>query len=683
MAELPQILDDGVRFAFAIDDSGDQLPDRVLLSWYRGRGEDAPLPVVQAGERWRFVVRLKRPHGSANPGGFDYEAWLLERNVRATGYVRQTGQAVLLEVDGGGFMHQVHRLRDRIRRSMLAALPDSAHAGVLIALAVGDQRAIRQQDWDTFRRTGVSHLVAISGMHVSLLGMMAGGLCALLWRRVPWLVLRFPVRKAAAVVGLLAAFAYGLLAGLGIPVQRALVMLAVIVAALLTGRELNAGRVLALALMCVLLIDPWAVLSAGFWLSFSAVGIILLVVTGRVRPVSAWRAAVSVQIAITFATIPALLVLFDAFSPVSPLANAIAIPLVNFIITPLALCAIVWPDPFVLIPAHAVTAAMMWCLEGLSALPQALWRQASAPVWLSVAAACAALILLLPRATPGKGAAAGLMLALLAWQAPRPLAGEFAATVLDVGQGLAVHVSTATHDLLYDTGPPYGPSSDAGDRILVPYLNARGVGRIDSLILSHDDADHVGGTLSVLESVPTTQILAGEHLSSERGFDAWPVHLCSAGQAWEWDGVRFEILSPASDIALIRRNNERSCVLRVQADGGTLLLVGDIEHTAETALVSAMEHTLASSAIVVGHHGSKSSSSEAFVDAVMPELAIFSVGHRNPFGHPHPSIWSRWSEAGARNYRTDSQGSIVLTVEDDGVSAKAWRSHDERYWHGR
>ncbi|PKO57642.1 MAG: DNA internalization-related competence protein ComEC/Rec2 [Betaproteobacteria bacterium HGW-Betaproteobacteria-19] len=689
VSDLPQILGEGVRFVFQVerveapDLDASAVPQRILLSWYRARGTDAPLPVVTPGERWQFVVRLKRPHGGAVPGGFDYEAWLLEHNLRATGYVRDKAGATRIEEDVGGFMHAVHRLRSEIRQSFKAVLPEAPYTGVLIALAVGDQKAIGSEQWEIFRRTGVSHLVAISGLHVSLVALIAGGLCAMVWRRRPALVLRVPVRKAAAVAGLLAAAGYALLAGLGIPVQRALIMLGVLALAMLAGRETKPGQVLALALLCVLVMDPWAVLSAGFWLSFGAVGIILFVVGGRVGEMPGWLAAVRIQLAITLATIPALLLLFQSFSLVSPLANAVAIPLVSFVITPLALAAIAWPDAWLLVPAHGVVTLMMAWLEWLAGSGLALWQRPAPPAWMVICASAAVLVLLLPRATPGKLAAVCMIACLLLWQVPRPAVGAFQATVLDVGQGLAVHVQTAAHDLLFDTGPPYGATTDAGERVLVPYLGARGVSRIDRLILSHDDVDHVGGTRSVLAAVSTDHILAGEHVLTLRGLEQWPAAPCLADVAWEWDAVRFEVLAPSTELPGARRSNDLSCVLRIRAEGGSLLLVGDIEARTEAFLVNGHGSGLTSTAIVVAHHGSRSSSTADFVDAVMPQAAVFSVGHRNPFGHPHPVIWARWAEAGARNWRTDSQGSISLNFATDGLVVESDREQRPRYWHGR
>ncbi|MBR0565163.1 DNA internalization-related competence protein ComEC/Rec2 [Azoarcus sp. L1K30] len=682
IADLPREGDDGLRFVFDVERADEGVPSRILLSWYRVREEGAALPTVSAGQRWHLAVRLKRPHGSSTPGVFDYEAWLLEHGIRATGYVRSGRVATGAAAQATGFMYGLHRLRGQLRARILEALPGAPHAGVLVALAVGDQGAIDPADWEVFRRTGVSHLVAISGMHISLVGLLAGGLCAMLWRRLPWLTLRLPARKAATIAALVAAAGYAMLAGLGIPVQRALIMMTVGAIALLTGRESSAVRVLMLALASVTVLDPWAVLSPGFWLSFGAVAIILLVMGGHVAPIAPWRAAVKIQLAVTLASMPLLVGLFNAFSLVSPVANALAIPLVNFVITPLALAGIVWPHAWVLVPADAATTWMMVALEWLSSAEMALRQQSSPPPWLTLGGALAATWMLLPRGTPGRLGAIAPVLALLAWQAGRPAEGSFRATVLDVGQGLAVHVQTAAHDLLYDAGPPYG-RTDAGERVVLPFLTAAGVNRLDRMILSHDDADHVGGAESILTALPVERILAGEREAVLRGLGAWPSAVCVAGTKWTWDGVLFEVLWPDPTMLPPRRNNDLSCVIRVSADGGSMLLLGDIEETAETALLARHGDALASSVAVVAHHGSRSSSTMDFVDAVMPAAAIFSVGYRSRFGHPHPAVWARWSAAGARNYRTDAQGSIIVNADRDGVDIDAWRAREARYWHGR
>lgn len=680
VAGLPQALGEGMRFTFEIESADARVPARVQLSWYADRRSGEPPPAVHAGERWQLTVRLKRPHGFTNPHGFDYEAWLLERGVRATGYVRHATTNRRLAGDGGYWLLRVDRMRESVRDRFAAVLGEGAYTGILTALAIGDQRAITPAQWEVFRRTGINHLVAISGLHVSLVALCAGGLAGWAWRRVPLLLLHVPVRRAALLAAVLAATGYALLAGMGIPVQRALIMLAVVAAALLGGRELAGSRVLALALLAVLVIDPWAVLAAGFWLSFLAVGVILLMLAGRLQAAAGWRAVLRVQLAISVALVPVLLVLFHGFSLVSPLANALAIPLVSFVITPLVLVAALLPVDAPLHLAHWVTGWMMVAMEWFAALPFALWRQAAPPALL-VAVACAALAwLLLPRGTPARAAALLAIVPLLVWTPPRPSAGAFVATVLDVGQGQAVHVQTAEHDLLIDAGPAYGPSADAGERVLLPYLRASGVPRLNLLVVTHGDADHAGGAASVLDGIPVSAVMTGDDSASVAKGEP---RRCIAGDAWQWDGVLFRVLHPAADETGLRKSNDRACVLRIEADGGAVLVASDIEKAAERALLARGAGGLASTVLVAPHHGSRSSSTAALVEAVRPREVVYSVGYRNPFGHPHAEVWARWMAAGARAWRTDSQGAVRVTVDAQAVRVEAERERRPRYWHRR
>lgn len=679
--ELPQPLERGVRFVFRVEDATAPVPAKVLLSWYGARGDaDADPPALRPGERWRLTVRLKRPHGNANPDGFDYEAWLLERGLRATGHVRTQADPVLLDAFVPGPMSLVHRVRDAVRTRFVATLGEAPYAGILVALAVGDQNAIPKEQWIVFRRTAVAHLVSISGLHVSMVALLVAAAVGWAWRRVPALTLRIPARKTATVAGLIAAGAYSLLAGLGIPTQRSLLMLAVVGFALLSGREAAGPRALAAALFIVLVVDPWAVLAAGFWLSFGAVAAIMYVAGGRGGRVAGWRAALATQLAVTLTSLPALLVLFHAFSLLSPLANAFAIPLVSFLITPLALVAIVLPFAWPLELAHALASLMMVGLEALAALPYAMWQQAAPPGVLAAAAIAGALWLLLPRGTPARGAGLLALVPMLAWTPARPSSGEFRAVVLDVGNGMAVHLQTATHDLLYDTGPAYGPESDAGERVVLPYLAAAGVGRLDRVVISHDDLDHRGGAVSVAAGIGVDGWIA-ERAPEPRPQAAGDTRPCRAGDRWSWDGVEIEILHPGDERP--QRDNDRSCVLRIAAPGGSLLLAGDVEAAGERALLDRDGERLASDAVLVPHHGSRSSSSAAFVAASGARVALFAVGYLNQYRHPHPAVWTRWVAAGAEAWRTDSQGALRLDVSEAGLRVAAQRELEPRYWHGR
>lgn len=698
IAGLPQALDQGWRFVFEPDAGQDGIPRRVLLSWRVRADKDAePVVMPRPGERWSFGLRLRRPHGFVNPGGFDYEAWLLVRGIRATGYVRSP--AIRIDDGPGTPLQRVDRVRAVVRERLLAAMSGREHAGLMVALAVGDQSGIAAQDWEVFRRTGVGHLVSISGLHIALVGLLCGGALAMVWRRVPALALRVPAQKAGALAALAGASGYALLAGLGIPVLRAWLMLAVAVAVLLSGRAVAPSRVLAIALLVVLVVDPWAVLSAGFWLSFGAVAIILASVGGRVRARTGWRGAVRVQLAISVALIPLLLAQFQSFPLLSPLANLVTIPLVSFVITPLVLLALPWPNAVLLVPADVVAGWMMKVLNWLAAWDLALWEQATPPPWLLAGGLVAVAVLLLPRATPGRLAVPAVLGGLLAWQPARPPVGGFEALVLDVGQGLAVHVRTRNHDLLFDAGPPYGRAANAGSRVILPYLRVAGTRALDRLVLSHGDADHIGGAASVIGGLAVGEVLAGQRDglvglvstssgSDSRGRSATNLRPCAGTPAWTWDGVRFEVLHPVAELPSgDRHDNDASCVLRVSGPSGALLLTGDIGVTAEAALLARVPAAgLRSEVVVSAHHGSRSSSSPAFVDATLPAHVVHSAGYRNAFGHPHPQVWARWSAAGARNWRTDAQGAIGMVFSadaDEGVTVFAERERRPRYWHGR
>ena len=691
VAALPQQVERGERFEFVVESFAllepaghhvpvpkDAVPQRIMLSWYRGMHEDEAHEgrTVHPGERWRFTVRLKRPHGNANLHGFDYEAWLFERGIRATGYVRPRSEALRLDPFVPRADYAVEWLRDVIRSRFYAVLADAPYVGVLVALAVGDQRVIPNAQWKIFNRTGVTHLVSISGLHVTMVAALFAGLVGGLWRRSEWLVLHLPAQKAAVVAGWLAAFAYALLAGFAVPAQRTLYMLSVVALALWSGRNLGASRTLLLALLVVLLIDPWAVLSAGFWLSFGAVGLLFFVGTSRVGNARGWRARLAqwgaTQWAVTVGSLPLILLLFQQFSLVSPLANAVAIPFVSFIITPLALLFAVLPWPPVLHFDHWLMTQLMVLLEWLAGWP--FWQQSASPLWTSIIAGLGVFWLLLPRGFPARWLGLCLLLPALFWPAPRPSAGEAWIEVLDAGQGLAVVVRTAQHNLLYDTGPLYSAEADAGQRIVVPYLRATGIERLDTLVVTHRDADHSGGVRAVQDAVPISRTLTSmPELAGER---------CFNGQAWEWEGVRFTMLHPEATAyeQKVRKANNMSCVLRIEKSTGSVLLTSDIEAVDEQALLRRSPLLLRSDVLLAPHHGSRTSSTPDFIAAVGAREVIFPVGYRNRFNHPRPDVVERY--VGSRLWRTDLDGEIRITLADT-TGLAAYRQSYRRYWHGQ
>jgi competence protein ComEC len=671
VAGLPAPGEGGVRFELETEGaaSGERLPQRLLLSWY------APAVQVHPGERWLLTVRLRRPHGNVNPAGFDYEAWLLERGIGATGYVRQGGTQRLLG-HRNAFTDFIQKAREAVRERFQATLGATPAAGILAALAVGDQRAISAEEWRLFRRTGVTHLMSISGLHVTLVSGLAAWLVSAAWRRVSPLALRLPARKAAALAAIFAALGYALLSGFAVPAQRTFYMVSVVALALWSGRIASPVRTLALALAAVLLADPWAPLSAGFWLSFGAVALIFYVATGWTasgpRPAQWAR----IQWAVTVGLAPAALLLFGQLSVAGPLANALAIPLVSVVVTPLALAAALIPAPPLLELAAWLVEWLLQFLEACAMLPGALWQQHLPAGWSVALALGGVAWLLAPRGVPGRACGLALMAPAFLVLPAAPAHGSAWITTFDVGQGLAVMVRTAQRTLLYDAGPAFGADADSGGRIVLPAVHAAGVAAIDLMVLTHEDGDHVGGALSVLESMPVGGLASSLPQAHSLNTLVGAPARCAAGVRWQWDGVRFEFLHPVAGAQHPRRNN-RSCVLHVAAQGGSMLLTGDIESSVEAAL---HEKALKADVLLVPHHGSRSSSSREFIAAVAPRWAVVAAGYRNRFGHPSGEVLERYRAAGAALLRTDRDGAVRIFLEKDGIRVIGERERRPRYW---
>lgn len=685
VAELPQGFGRGSRFEFVVEKTltvASGVPRRIMLSWFQMNDAEgaAGLPAIHPGERWRLTVRLKRPHGNTNPSGFDYEAWLLERNIRATGYVRHSPAAERLDALVWQPAYLVELLRDKARQRLVEMLPATSHpwAGILVALTIGDQRAINGDLWATFNRTGTTHLMSISGLHVTMVAALFGWLVSTLWRRIPALALRLPAQKAGLLAACLAAFIYTLLAGFAVPAQRTFYMLLVAALAMFSGRLVAPSRTLCLALLVVLSLDPWAILAAGFWLSFSAVGVLLYVGSAGIGRAVGWQQHLAawslVQWAATLASLPVLLLVFQQFSLISPLANALAIPVVSFIVTPLALLGAVLPWPPILALAHAVFDVLMVFLEWCALWP--VWQAPAPPLWVALVAGLGVLVILLPRGVPGRLIGLALLIPAIFWPTLKPQPGEVWVSVLDVGQGLASVVRTRHHTLIYDPGPLYSAESDAGQRVVVPYLRWLGIDRVDTLVVTHRDSDHSGGSASVQSAIKVDQLLSSvSHSGGER---------CLDGQHWTWDGVYFEVLHPTlKDYAVNGKANHISCVLRISSGGHRLLLTSDIEAPDEAALLARYPADLQADVLLVPHHGSRTSSTPPFIAAVGARHAVIPVGYRNRFGHPKEEVVGRYEAAAVELWRTDRDGAVHIALAQDGVAVSGWRQQHQRYWHGR
>lgn len=730
VAELPQTGDEATRFLFHIESSnaGDAVPPRVRLSWYGTQnwgnvGEEgakpdrrAGIPDLQPGQRWQLTLRLKRPHSLTNPGGFDGEYAMLADDIRAVGYVRtgKRAQNIALDEAGAGFGIGVERWRASVRRHILAALPDARFAAVMVALVMGDQSGIARDDWDLFRRTGISHLVSISGLHITMIAGLFAALWMALWRRsfglARWLrtplPLRMPTPRAGAIAAMLGAFGYCLLAGMGVPAQRTLLMLSTVAIARLTDRNVPASLSLCWAAAVVAMVDPWAVMSAGFWLSFGAVAIIFFAarmavdgtrngeVDGRIEGIRrAVVGATRIQFAVTFGLLPLTLLLFQQTSVVSAAANGLAIPMVSFVTTPLALIGAALPDPLAQPVLMLAEASFRWLAVWLEWLAQprwAVWVAPAAPKWALLLSLLGVALLLVPggvRAWAWRAQGALLLLPLVLARVPMPLPGEFRLVAFDIGQGAAALVETANHRLLFDTGPRYGDHADAAARVIAPYLRSHGVESLDTLVVSHEDSDHAGGTETVIDAVPVRTMLAslpqGHALRGVADESGIRFTDCLAGQTWTWDGVVFEVLHPLRLPAESERvsSNARSCVLRIANGRHAALLTGDIEAAQESALIAAeTPERLMADILLVPHHGSKTSSSGAFLDAVSPQVAVFQVGYRNRYGHPHPQVWQRYVARDIDGLRTDKTGAVVIETGGDVLNVQTARTMRPRYW---
>jgi competence protein ComEC len=649
------------------------LPERVRLSWYGAQR------ALEPGESWRLRVRLKRPHGLMNPGGFDYEAWLFQHRIRATGYVRQDAVNRRMGSPRG---YWVQRWRQRIRNQLQGVLPDPA-GGMILALVTGDRSAIRPAQWNVMQRTGTTHLMAISGLHIGLVAGLAFFLGQSVWRFSRRGLLWLPTPKAGAITALLATLAYAALAGFSIPTLRALIMVSVVMLALLSSRPVSPSRTLSLALLLVLILDPLAVLAAGFWLSFGAVAIIFYGLTGQVARQSRWRQAVRVQGWISVGLLPLLILFFQQASLVAPLANLVAVPVVGLLVVPLALLG-----TFLLGPLPAAGSVLLELASGILAMVyQGLMTLGAAPfTQLSLAAAspaavimagCGVALLLLPRSAPGRWLGTILVLPLLLADPPRPPAGQAWLTLLDVGQGLSAVVQTRHYTLVFDTGPRFGANFDSGRAVVVPFLRQAGVNRVDTLVISHGDSDHVGGAESLLAAYPVQRILS----SVPAILPGQSVEGCQRGQNWVRDGIQFRMLHPDEKAARLR--NDASCVLQVRAGDQTLLLTGDIEKPAERDLLRQLPDQLGATVLVAPHHGSNTSSTAGFIRAVAPQLVLFPVGYRNRYHFPSPQVIERYDDAGVARLDTANSGAIHLKLGGGELSPLAYRLTSRHYWYNR
>ncbi|WP_456403601.1 DNA internalization-related competence protein ComEC/Rec2 [Thiolapillus sp.] len=647
---------------------------RFRISWYR------KAPEIIAGEKWVLPLRLKTAHGYHNPGGFDYEGWLYARGVRYTGYVKGEGKRV------GNSRWSLDRLRQSIAENISRSGISPRSAAIVRALVVGDRSALSSKDKAVFAATGTSHLIAISGLHIGLIATLAYFLVRRGWRLFPRACSRWPATVAAAPAAILAALVYAALAGFSIPTQRALIMLLIVMLGILFRRAVSASHVLGLALLAVVLWDPLSVTSAGFWLSFGAVAVILYLARGEAGRFSWLR----LQLGISLALAPLLVWQRLPVSLLSPAVNLLAIPVFALLIVPLSLAAMalqmVWADmaQMLLSVTGWLLDGCLWVLDAASELsPTVFWEAASPPVLVVSGMAAlggawwAAKAKWRPLWRLSFPAVALLCLVLILRHTPAPPPNRFRFTLLDVGQGLSAVVRTARHVLVFDTGPRFPSGFNTGAAVLIPYLRSQGIHGIDMLVLSHSDIDHVGGSAALFEHLPVGDVLSGEPEGMELAVSGRP---CLAGDSWWWDGVKFEIVYPPSD--LDAEGNDASCVLKVTAGGQSALITGDIEEQGENWLAEQAPEKLQSEIVVAAHHGSASSSSKRFVRATQAYYVLFAAGKNNRWGFPREVVVDRWQGNGATTLNTADTGAIEFILGDgQELAPLSWAGVSRRYWH--
>lgn len=670
---LPAVQEGSTRFEFVIESAtldGEAVALQGLsrLNWY----DDAPL--LAACSRWQLRLRLRPPRGLVNPGGLDGERSAALRGVVATGYVRNGGQNRPLAASGGPC---IDAWRQDIATAIAQRFQHAQSSGLLRALAVGDQQAIADADWQVLRATGISHLIAISGLHVGMFAAFGALLARLAWKAWPRLTLRIPGPLLEAPVAMACAFGYGLLAGMGVPTIRTLLMIAIALLARYARRASSVVQALALAATAIVLWDPLALLSAGFWLSFAGVAILLAVT----RPIGTkhvlWRELPRVQLVLSLALLPMTIWFFGQGSLIGPLANLLAVPWVSFLVVPLTVAGslLIVDLPAIGGPlldlADVLLRALWHVMQWMAALPSAQVHFAAMPIWAFALALVGIIWILMPRGVPARALGVLLLLPLLVPIRHPPAAAGFEVWMFDVGQGLAVLVRTAGHTVLYDAGPRYPSGFDLGDAVVIPSLHALGIERLDRMILSHGDSDHAGGAAAVQRAFPEAVIESGEPARLAIAADA-----CRDGESWRWDDVDFRVVAVTAAVD----SNDRSCVLVVSGSAGSLLLTGDATARVEAAIaarIGPLRHPLLMS---VPHHGSKTASSAAFLDALDPQLALLSSGYHNHFGHPHADVLARLRERSIPLLNTADAGYLHVRFASAGYVARSGRDESRAWW---
>ncbi len=669
VSSLPEQNPHRATFDFQITPTIENLPSKIRLSWYE------PTQVIKAGQSWQFTVKLKRPHGMLNPGGFDYETWLFTQAIGATGYIRKPEPRLL---GSSNPLFNINGWRQTISTQLDRLLPKSDSLALIKALSIGDGNEVNDSQWQVFRKTGTIHLMVISGSHISLVAGMVFFLLRKFWARTG--ILKVSPPTAAATAAIVAALFYSALAGFSVPTARAMLMVAVVMLGIIFQRHFRWLDSLALALLLVLVFDPLAVLSPGFWLSFVAVVIIVYCNANRLGKPSRFFPLLSIHFVLTLGLAPLLLLFFQQMSVISPLANFVAVPVVELLAVPLILITLplmfCWPflATKLLWLISQLLQGLYWFLTELAQLPFAVWSHPQPDGWAVFLALLGMLLLFAPRGIPARSLSMIFCLPLWFGQAEKIKSGEFTLTLLDVGQGLSAVLQTANHVLVFDTGAKSSADFDMGKAVVLPFLENSAVSKIDRLIISHGDNDHLGGTESLLAGIRTNSVYS----SVPQLFPHNAAVACVAGQQWQWDQVNFMILSPSQQ--KFASDNDNSCVLKVESAKGSVLLTGDIEAEAEQALVAAGAK-LKTDVLIAAHHGSKTSSTVEFLEQVKPKLILIPAGYKNRYRFPHPSVIRRYQTQRIDWLMTGTAGAIKVKFKNSGLKTFSYRESHAKYWH--
>ncbi len=665
ISDLPKISNHKATFIFKVEQPFNA---KVKLSWY---GKN--LPVLQANDQWHLRVTLKRNNGYQNLGGFDYEQWLFYKQIDATGYVRSSINNKLIKPNNG---LSINKFRQNIKQTLSKFLNKLQFGGVLNALVIGDRTLISEYNWALFKATNTTHLSVISGLHIGLISGFVFLFTGFLWRQCAKCTLRAPALVIGSYFGLISALIYALIAGFSIPTQRAFIMAGVVFLSIIFRRYHTIWQLYGMALLLVLIINPLSIFSVGFWLSFYVVAIIIYGASQHKNRHWIVR-LIYIQLLISLATMPLIAWFFNSGSILSPIANLVAIPIFSFISTPFALIGAI--SAHLQLPLLATLSfdianqsliILSVLLEYLQSFNFNQWHYTQVSSAEMLLLIITILITILPSALKLRRIAIVLLLLIIFHPSEKITKGSAVVTILDVGQGLANVVRTQNHTLLFDTGSDYPSGFNMGDAVVIPYLRSKQIQYLDKIIISHGDNDHIGGLNSVLKAFNVLEI----HTSVPNKIQATTT-LCKKGRHWIWDDVLFEILNSDDNF----KDNNASCVLKISTHSHSVLLSSDIEKKAEKYLISTQKDKLPSNILISPHHGSKTSSSDEFLEALSPKWVVVSSGYKNRFNHPAKVVVNRYKNHNINILNTSCSGQIEIFLGKD-IVINQYRRDYARYY---